>query len=73
MAILGTFKLLPNSTLAPRPGRVDVFICARIDTSGCDNRDLQGLVEAARNAIAAKLALVGNVGAADLRRNSMIP
>ena len=38
------------------PGRVDVFICAPIDTSECRERDLQGLVEAARSAIAAKLA-----------------
>ena len=56
VAIRGTFKLLPKSTLAPHPGRVDVFICAPIDTSECRERDLQGLVDAARSAIAAKLA-----------------
>jgi 1-acyl-sn-glycerol-3-phosphate acyltransferase len=56
VAIRGTFELLPKSTLAPHPGRVDVFICAPIDTSECYERDLQGLVEAARGAIASKLA-----------------
>jgi 1-acyl-sn-glycerol-3-phosphate acyltransferase len=55
VAIRGTFELLPKSTLAPRPGRVDVFICEPIDTSGCRERDLPRLVEAARSAIAAKL------------------
>jgi len=56
VAIRGTFELLPKSSLAPHPGRVDVFICAPIDTSECRERDLQGLVDAARSAIAAKLA-----------------
>jgi len=56
VAIRGTFELLPKSSLAPLPGRVDVFICAPIDTSECRERDLQGLVDAARSAIAAKLA-----------------
>jgi hypothetical protein len=37
------------------PGRVDVFICAPIDTPACGDCDLQRLVEAARSAIAAKL------------------
>jgi 1-acyl-sn-glycerol-3-phosphate acyltransferase len=55
VAIRGTFELLPKTTLAPRPGRVDVFICAPIDTSECFERNLQTLVEAARGAIAAKL------------------
>jgi hypothetical protein len=55
VSIRGTFELLPKTTLAPRPGRVDVFICARIDTSACGDRDLQRLVDAARSAIAAKL------------------
>ena len=27
VAIRGTFELLPKTTLAPHPGRVDVFIC----------------------------------------------
>jgi 1-acyl-sn-glycerol-3-phosphate acyltransferase len=27
VAIRGTFEPLPKTTLAPRPGRVDVFIC----------------------------------------------
>jgi len=55
VAIRGTFELLPKTTLAPRPGRVDVFICAPIDTSECRERDLQTLVDSARSAIAAKL------------------
>jgi hypothetical protein len=63
VAIRGTFELLPKSTLAPRPGRVDVFICAPLDTSKCRERDLQRLVEAARSAIAAKLAQGGHRGA----------
>jgi 1-acyl-sn-glycerol-3-phosphate acyltransferase len=55
VAIRGTFELLPKTTLAPRPGRVDVFICAPIDTSESGERDLQTLVDSARSAIAAKL------------------
>lgn len=61
VVIRGTFELLPRTTLAPRPGRVDVFICAPIDTSRCSERDLQGLVATARSAIASRLvASTGN-------------
>ena len=63
VAIRGTFELLSKSTLAPNPGRIDVFICAPIDTSECRERDLQRLVEAARSAIAAKLAAGDHRGA----------
>lgn len=55
VAIRGTFELLPKTTLAPRPGRVDVFICDPIDTSGYNERDLEGLATLAKQAIAAKL------------------
>src|SRR5690242_10863532 len=61
VAIRGTFELLPKSTLVPRPGRGDVFICASLDTSGCRERDLPGLVAAARSAIAAKLVASATV------------
>jgi 1-acyl-sn-glycerol-3-phosphate acyltransferase len=56
VAIRGTFALLPKTTLAPRPGRVDVFICEPIDTAEYDERDLEPLATRAKQAIAGKLA-----------------
>jgi 1-acyl-sn-glycerol-3-phosphate acyltransferase len=55
VAIRGTFALLPKTTLAPRPGRVDVFICEPIETTGTDDRRVAELIDRTRAAIAAKL------------------
>lgn len=55
VTIRGTFALLPKTTLAPRPGRVDVFIGLPIPTTDVDDRDLGQLIEETRAAIAAKL------------------
>lgn len=56
VAIRGTFALLPKTTLAPRPGRVDVFIGEPIDTTSYNERDLEGLATRAKQAIADRLA-----------------
>jgi 1-acyl-sn-glycerol-3-phosphate acyltransferase len=55
VAIRGTFALLPKTTLAPRPGRVDVFIGEPIDTTGVSDKDLSPLIERTRVAIQAAL------------------
>jgi 1-acyl-sn-glycerol-3-phosphate acyltransferase len=56
ITIRGTFQLLPKTTLVPRPGRVDVFIGAPIDTSRCTEEELPQLIERTRAAIQANLA-----------------
>lgn len=40
VTIRGTFHLLPKTTLAPRPGRVDVFIGQPIHTAGRDDQEV---------------------------------
>jgi 1-acyl-sn-glycerol-3-phosphate acyltransferase len=55
VAIRGTFALLPKTTLAPRPGRVDVFICEPIETAGWDDRRLDDLIARTKGAIQAAL------------------
>lgn len=45
VTILGTFSLLPKTTLAPRPGRVDVVLGEPIDTTGYDEKRLDQLIE----------------------------
>jgi 1-acyl-sn-glycerol-3-phosphate acyltransferase len=55
VAIRGTFELLPRTTLAPRPGRVDVVIGAPIETTEYDERTLPVLIERTRAAIEAGL------------------
>jgi 1-acyl-sn-glycerol-3-phosphate acyltransferase len=55
VTIRGTFKLLPKTTLAPRPGRVDVFIGEPIDTRDYDEKRLPELIERTRKAIDANL------------------
>lgn len=59
VAIRGTFALLPKTTLAPRPGRVDVFICDPIETTGREDKQLAGLISDTRAAIAARLLASG--------------
>jgi 1-acyl-sn-glycerol-3-phosphate acyltransferase len=55
VTIRGTFALLPKTTLAPRPGRVDVFIGEPIPTADVDERRLGELIDRTRAAIAAHL------------------
>jgi 1-acyl-sn-glycerol-3-phosphate acyltransferase len=55
VAIRGTFALLPKTTLAPRPGRVDVFIGQPIETSTSSDQDVDVLIERTRAAIEAYL------------------
>jgi 1-acyl-sn-glycerol-3-phosphate acyltransferase len=60
VTIRGTFELLPRTTLAPRPGRVDVFIGAPIDTTGYTEQTLGDLVSITRQAIEAGGQLAGS-------------
>ncbi|PYT08773.1 MAG: 1-acyl-sn-glycerol-3-phosphate acyltransferase [Acidobacteria bacterium] len=55
VSIRGTFKLLPKTTLAPRPGRVDVIIGHPIDTREYSERNLGELISRTRAAIEANL------------------
>jgi len=55
VTIRGTFALLPRTTLAPRPGRVDVFISEPIATTDYTDKNLAALIERTRAAIAANL------------------
>jgi 1-acyl-sn-glycerol-3-phosphate acyltransferase len=56
VTIRGTFALLPKTTLAPRPGRVDVFIGVPIETAGHDDRSIPALVDRTRQAIGSRLS-----------------
>jgi 1-acyl-sn-glycerol-3-phosphate acyltransferase len=51
VSIRGTYALLPKTTLAPRPGRVDVFIGAPIPTAGLDEKAVPDLIAKTRAAI----------------------
>jgi 1-acyl-sn-glycerol-3-phosphate acyltransferase len=55
VAIRGTFALLPKTTLAPWPGRVDVFIGAPIATSSLDEGGIAGLAARTKQAIQSQL------------------
>jgi 1-acyl-sn-glycerol-3-phosphate acyltransferase len=55
VSIRGTFKLLPKTTLAPRPGRVDVVVGKPIETSGYTEENLDELIARTRSAIQAGL------------------
>jgi len=55
VTIRGTFRLLPKTTLAPRPGRVDVFIGEPIETAGPGDRQLADLIARTKRAIEDKL------------------
>jgi 1-acyl-sn-glycerol-3-phosphate acyltransferase len=55
VSIRGTYALLPKTTLAPRPGRVDVFISEPIPTAGLDDKAVPVLIERTRAAIQAHL------------------
>src|SRR5215813_10991787 len=51
VSIRGTFKLLPKTTLAPRPGRVQVIVGKPIDTSSYNEKSLNELIDRTRAAI----------------------
>jgi len=55
VTIRGTFALLPKTTLAPKPGRVDVFIGEPIDVKEYTDAQLPALVDRTRRAIDAHL------------------
>ena len=55
VTIRGTFALLPKTTLAPRPGRVEVIIGTPIDVTAYTDRQVPELMLATRRAIAAPL------------------
>jgi 1-acyl-sn-glycerol-3-phosphate acyltransferase len=55
VTIRGTFKLLPKTTLAPRPGRVDVFIGEPIATEGYTEKQLPELISRVKSAIQSNL------------------
>lgn len=59
VTIRGTFRLLPKTTLAPRPGRVDVFIGEPIATAGYSEKRLPELIDRVRSAIGANLVEPG--------------
>lgn len=51
VTIIGTNRLLPKGSLAPRPGRVDVVIGKPIDTSRYTEKQLPELIAATREVI----------------------
>lgn len=55
VTIRGTFALLPKTTLAPRPGPVDVFIGTPIPTAGLDDKAVPDLIARTRAAIQSNL------------------
>ena len=55
VTIRGTFAMLPRTSLAPRPGRVDVLISEPIETTDYNEKTLPALIERTRAAIAANL------------------
>jgi len=59
VTIRGTFALLPKTTLAPRPGRVDVFIHEPIDTRQYEDKRLSELIERTKQAIQSALVTTG--------------
>ena len=55
VTIRGSFRLLPKTTLAPRPGVVDVVIGTPIDTREYNEKSLSALIERTRVAIQQQL------------------
>lgn len=55
VTIIGTSKLLPKGSLAPRPGRVDVVIGTPIETRQYHEKQLSELIAATRQVIEATL------------------
>lgn len=51
VTIRGTFSLLPKTTLAPRPGKIDVMLGKPIDTTPYDEKHLGSLIDRTREVI----------------------
>jgi 1-acyl-sn-glycerol-3-phosphate acyltransferase len=60
VSIRGTFALLPKTTLAPRPGKVEVIIGEPIETSEYSERNLSELISRTRAAIQSNLRIHNN-------------
>ena len=56
VTIRGTFTLLPSTTLAPRPGRVEVILGEPIETRDYDEKHLPELIERTKDVIRRTLA-----------------
>ena len=56
VTIRGTFALLPSTTLAPRPGRVEVILGEPIETRDYDEKHLKELIERTQDVIRRTLA-----------------
>ena len=56
VTIRGTFTLLPSTTLAPRPGRVEVILGEPIETRDYDAKRLPELIERTKDVIRRTLA-----------------
>jgi len=56
VTIRGTFRLLPSTTLAPKPGRVDVILGEPIETRDYNHERLPELIERTKDVIRRTLA-----------------
>ena len=63
VTIRGTFTLLPSTTLAPRPGRVEVILGKPIETRDYDEKRLPELIERTKDVIRRTLAGESTTGA----------
>ena len=63
VTIRGTFTLLPSTTLAPRPGRVEVILGEPIETRDYDEKHLPELIERTKDVIRRTLAGESTTGA----------
>ena len=63
VTIRGTFTLLPSTTLAPRPGRVEVILAEPIATRDYDETRLPELIERTKDVIRHTLAGTSPTGA----------
>ncbi|MEE8130447.1 MAG: lysophospholipid acyltransferase family protein, partial [Vicinamibacterales bacterium] len=62
VTIRGTFTLLPSTTLAPRPGRVEVILGEPIETRDYDEKRLPELIERTKDVIRQTLAGESTIG-----------
>ena len=63
VTIRGTFTLLPSTTLAPRPGQVEVILGKPIETRDYDEKRLPELIERTKDVIRRTLAGESTTGA----------
>ena len=63
VTIRGTFELLPSTTLAPRPGRIEVILGEPIETRDYDDQRLKELIERTKDVIRRTLAGSSPTGA----------